>query len=92
MVEVIIKNKVNNLEAYLPLAKNFASDSCCDAGCLGMNVLIQPEDHEHVIFVSQWECKSDFEAHCNGSTFKRHIPLMSQYYEGGTDCIYEVVQ
>ncbi len=91
MVFVIIKNSVNNQEAYLPLARSFAADARCDAGCLAMDVLIQPEDRKHVTFVSRWEDVSDFEAHCAGSTFAKHIPGMAPYYEGGTDSIYEIV-
>ena len=91
MVLVVIKNNVNNQEPYLALARQFAADARCDAGCLGMEVVVQPEDKHHVTFVSHWEAKSDFVAHCEGRTFAKHIPLMAPYYEGGVDSIYEVV-
>lgn len=92
MVFVIIKNNVNNQEAYLTLAKSFVADARCDAGCLGMEIIVQPEDRRHVTFVSRWEQRSDFEAHCAGNTFAKHIPGMTPYYEGGTDSIYEIVR
>lgn len=92
MVEVIIKNKINNMEAYLEIAKRFVADASCDAGCYDMHLLIQPEDKEHVTFISRWEQSSDFEAHCAGSVFKKYIPLMAPYYEGGTDTFYEVIE
>lgn len=92
MVLVIIRNQVNNQEAYLALARQFVADSRCDPGCLGMEIAVQPEDKHHVTFISRWEEKSDFEAHCEGSSFAKHIPVMAPYYEGGVDSIYELVR
>lgn len=91
MVLVIIQNQVNNQEAYVALAKKFVADARCDAGCLSMELAVQPEDKTHVTFLSHWEEKSDFEAHCAGTTFAKHIPLLAPYYEGGTDHFYEIV-
>ena len=44
MVAVIIKNKVTDLEAYLPLAKAFAADASMETGCIEMKVYVDPED------------------------------------------------
>lgn len=91
MVLVIVKNQVSNQAAYLALARQFVADARCDAGCLSMEIAVQPEDMHHVTFISRWEEKSDFEAHCAGRSFAKHIPVMAPYYEGGVDSFYEIV-
>jgi len=91
MVVVITKNQVKSRAEYLRIAKKFVSEARCDAGCLGMQILTREDEPNHVTFISRWEKKSDFEAHCAGSSFAKYIPQMAQYYEGGTDTFYDVV-
>ena len=92
MVAVIIKNKVTDQEAYLPLAKAFAADARMETGCIEMKVYVDPEDKEHVYFITKWEAKSDFENHVKGEVFAKHIPQMGQYYVSGTDSILELAE
>lgn len=92
MVVVITKNQVHDRDDYLKIAKLFVSEARCDAGCLGMQILTEPDDSNHVTFISRWEKKSDFAAHCAGSSFAKYIPQMGQYYEGGVDTFYDVVE
>ena len=92
MVAVIIKNKVTDQEAYLPLAKAFAADGSKENGCIEMKVYVDPADKEHVYFITKWEAKSDFENHVKGEVFAKHIPQMGQYYVSGTDTILELAK
>ena len=62
MVLVITDNRVKDREAYLPLAKAFAADGSNDKGCHEMNVYVDPEVENRVVFVSKWDAKEDFRA------------------------------
>lgn len=90
MILVITKNKVNDREGYLPLAKAFAADAAHDRGCRMMDVCVDAETEDEVVFVSKWEAKEDFQAHIQGEAFKKHIPGMAAYYMAGTDTILEI--
>ena len=90
MVLVITKNTVKDRDAYLPLAKAFASDASRDRGCLMMDVCVDPATVDEVVFVSKWEAKEDFQAHVQGESFQKHIPGMAPYYAAGTDTILEI--
>ncbi len=90
MVLVITKNRVKDREGYLPLAKAFAADAAQDRGCRMMDVCVEPETEDEVVFVSKWEAKEDFQAHIQGEAFRKHIPGMAPYYESGTDTIFEI--
>lgn len=90
MVLVITKNTVKDRDAYLPLAKAFASDASHDRGCLMMDVCVDPATVDEVVFVSKWEAKEDFQAHVQGGSFQKHIPGMAPYYAAGTDTILEI--
>lgn len=92
MVLVITKNQVSDRKSYLNAAAAFVRDARCEAGCLGMQMVYRDEEPDMVAFVSKWEQKSDWEAHCQGSTFARHVPAMGPYYMGGTDSFYEVAE
>lgn len=90
MILVITKNTVKNREAYLPLAKAFAADAAYDRGCRMMEVCVDPETENEVVFVSKWETKEDFQAHIQGESFRKHIPGMGPYYVAGTDTVLEI--
>lgn len=92
MVLVITDNRVNDREAYLPLAKAFAADAANDRGCHGMEVCVDPEIKDRVVFLSRWETKADFEAHVQGKSFAKHIPGMGPYYISGTDTFLEITE
>ena len=51
MVLVITDNRVKDRDAYLPLAKAFAADGANDKGCHEMNVYVDPEVENRVVFV-----------------------------------------
>jgi quinol monooxygenase YgiN len=90
MILVITDNKVKNREAYLSLAKAFVEDTLNDKGCREMQLCIDAEQTERVVFVSKWEEKEDFMAHVQGETFAKHIVGMSPYYVTGTDTFLEI--
>ncbi len=90
MILVITKNTVKDRAAYLPLAKAFAADASHDKGCGMMDVCVDPETKDEVVFVSKWEAKEDFQAHIQGEAFRKHIPGMGPYYVAGTDTILEI--
>lgn len=92
MVAVIIDNTVNNVEAYLPLAKAFAEAGSKDKGCIEMKAYVNPEQKDHVFFVTKWESKEDFENHVKGPAFAKYIPQMGPYYVSGKDTILELVE
>ena len=86
MVTVITDNRVNNREAYLPLAKAFAEETAAsEKGCFSMEVLIDQDQEDRVVFISAWEKREDFLASVGGAIFSKHIPGMGQYYVSGTD-------
>lgn len=90
MTTVITDNTVKERETYLPLAKAFAADATQnDKGCHGMEVLVDPEKEDRVVFISKWDSKEDFLAHVQGATFAKHIPGMGPYYVSGTDTFLE---
>ena len=89
MVTVITDNRVKDREAYLPLAKAFAADAAHDRGCHSMKVLLDPEQADRVVFISEWDKKEDFLAHVQGPSFAKHIPGMGPYYVSGTDTFLE---
>ena len=92
MTTVITDNTVKERETYLPLAKAFAADAAQnDKGCHEMEVLVDPEREDHIIFISKWDSKDDFLAHVQGPTFAKHIPGMGKYYISGTDTFLENV-
>lgn len=88
MIVIIMNNTVTDRDAYLPLAKLFVADAKCDAGCLGMEILVPEDDPDHVTFIHKWEKKSDFDAHCLGKAFEKHIPRLAPYYVSGETTIY----
>ena len=83
-------NKVKNRAEYLPLAKAFAKDAVHDKGCHGMEVYIDQEQKDRVVFISEWETKEDFLAHVQGPAFAKHIPGMGAYYISGKDIFLEL--
>lgn len=90
MVTVITDNRVSNRAAYLPLAKAFAEDTIKEEkGCLGMEVLVDQDVEDRVVFLSRWEKREDFLASVGGTVFNRHIPGMGPYYISGTDSFFE---
>lgn len=91
MITVITDNRVTNRDDYLPLAKAFAEDGAKDKGCHGMQVFVDPEQADRVVFISQWDSKEDFLAHVQGPSFVKHIPGMGPYYVSGTDSFLERV-
>lgn len=92
MIVVITDNTIRGARSeYLALGKAFAADALkSDHGCLFMEVCIDEARPDHVIFVSHWETKADWDAHVGGETFRRHIPAMGPYYAGGVDTILTV--
>lgn len=92
MTLIITKNQVNNREAYLKLATAFVEDARNDQGCRDMKVCIDEKEDNYVTFVSLWDTKEDFMAHCQGVTFAKHIPFLSPYYVAGTDTFLSVVK
>ena len=56
-----------------------------------MEVLVDPEKADRIVFISKWDSKEDFLAHVQGSTFAKHIPGMGPYYVSGTDTFLESV-
>ncbi|HHV11264.1 MAG TPA: antibiotic biosynthesis monooxygenase [Clostridiales bacterium] len=92
MTLIITRNQVNNREAYIKLAKAFAADARHDKGCRDMKVCVDEKEADYVTFVSLWDSKEDFAAHCQGQTFAKHIPGMGLYYAGGTDTFLEVLE
>lgn len=90
MVAVITDNRVNNREEYLPLAKQFAEAAKTDKGCRQMEVYVDPDDGERVVFLSKWDKKEDFLEHTKGAAFQKHIPGMASYYVSGTDTFLEL--
>lgn len=92
MIFIITDNRVNNLEAYLPLAKAFVLDTLNDTGCHGVEICTDETNPNRVVFLSRWESKQDFAAHCNGTTFTKHIPGMVPYYISGTDTFLDILE
>ncbi|MDF2511543.1 MAG: Antibiotic biosynthesis monooxygenase [Herbinix sp.] len=92
MTLIITKNEVNNREAYLKLATAFAAEACHDKGCRDMRVFIDDKEGDYVTFVSLWDSKDDFSAHCQGETFAKYIPQLSPYYVSGTDTFLSIVK
>lgn len=90
MIVVITKNTVREREKYLPLAKAFSEDAKHDKGCHGMEVCVDPEAEDCVVFISKWDSKEDFQNHVQGTSFAKHIPGMGQYYVAGTDKFLEI--
>jgi quinol monooxygenase YgiN len=91
MVLIITDNKVTDRDAYLPLAQAFARDVALDKGCHEMNVCVNPDISDRVVFVSKWDSKDDFFAHVKGPSFAKHIPGMAPYYVSGTDICLDLV-
>lgn len=91
MVVVITKNLVKEREKYLSLAKAFVEDARTDKGCHDMEVCMDSEKEDEVVFISKWESKDDFLNHVHGPSFAKHIPGMSVYYVSGTDEIFEII-
>lgn len=91
MVLVITDNRVKDRDAYLPLAKAFAADGANDKGCHEMNVYVDPEVENRVVFVSKWDARR-FSCACAGESFAKHIPGMAPYYESGTDTFLELAE
>lgn len=91
MILVITENTVKDRDTYLKLAKAFAEDAKNDKGCHGMEVYINLEKEDCVIFASKWDSKEAFQAHVGGESFSKHIPGMSLYYVSGTDSFLELV-
>lgn len=91
MTVVVTENQVKNREEYLKLAVAFVNDARMDKGCSSMEVCINPEKDDSVIFVSKWVKKEDFMNHTEGAAFAKHIPEMAPYYVSGTDTFLEVV-
>ena len=85
MTFVITENIVSNREEYLKLARAFAEDGRNDKGCHGMEVYLDPEKTDTVVFVSTWDAKEDFLGHVHGPSFAKHIPGMAKYYVSGSD-------
>lgn len=63
-----------------------------DIGCHEMNVCVDSEVKNRVVFVSKWDTKEDFLAHVQGETFAKHVSGMEQYYEFGTDTFLEMTE
>lgn len=89
MVIVINDNRVNDVEAYMPLAKAFIEDAKKDKGFIEMNVGVDKEIPGRVVYVSKWESKEDFINHASGPAFQKHIPIMTPYYVSGVDTFLE---
>ena len=81
MTLVITENIVSNREEYLKLARAFAEDGRNDKGCHGMEVYLDPEKTDTVVFVSTWDAKDLVQ----GPSFAKHIPGMAPYYVSGSD-------
>lgn len=90
MTVVITENIVKERDTYLGLAKAFIEDAKEDKGCHSMEICINPEKPDCVIFISKWDAKEDFLAHVGGASFEKHIPDMGPYYISGTDTILEL--
>lgn len=92
MILVITDNRVKEREKYLPIAKAFAEDAKHDKGCHGMEIYVDEEKEDRVVFLSRWDRKEDFLAHTQGAAFQKHIPGMAPYYVSGTDTFLEAAE
>jgi len=92
MVTVITDNRVRNRVEYLPLAKAFAEETAAsEKGCCSMEVLVDRDQEDRVVFLSTWEKREDFLASVGGEIFSKHIPGMGPYYVSGTDSFLDRV-
>ena len=92
MIMAITRNKVNDFEAYLPLALAFAEDIKSIPGCLSITTTIPEDGDNEIMFVSTWTDKDAWQAHIGGDVFNKHIPGMAPYYVSGVDSFYEIIK
>ena len=91
MVAVINDDRVSDVEAYLSIAKAFAADAVeHDAGCISMEVLVDPGVPGRVLYLSHFESEDAFKKHAAGSTFQKWLPELGKYFISAEDHVFEV--
>ncbi len=91
MVVILNDDRVTDVEAYLPIARAFASDAVKhDEGCFSMEVLVDPKTPGRVLYLSHFESEEAFRKHAGGETFKKWLPELGKYFVSAEDHVFEV--
>ena len=81
VLQVSIRIKPENLDAFMPKVLENARAARAEPGCRQFEVLVDPEDRTNVMLFEVYEDEKAFEVHQAGAAFRKYlaeaVPLLA---------------